>query len=42
MKSSTFDEIGYSLNDYYKSEFIQKGQELAKSNPRKLFTLKTE
>lgn len=32
----------YHLNDYYKSDFLQKGQELAKSNPRKLFTLKTE
>lgn len=41
MKSSSLDEIDYSLNDYYKSEFIQKGQELAKSNTRKLFTLKT-
>lgn len=37
MKSSTPDDIGYYLNYYDKSDFIQKEQYLAKSNPRKLF-----
>lgn len=40
MKIRIPNDTGYHLSYYDKSDFIQKGQYFAKSNPRKLLTLK--